>query len=116
MGSCLILQKCLALRKLELVFTSWSAESALSLVIAIDRSRENVDSIITALHVVLKVKVVDELKGNCSGWWELDLPQAGGEGLVVGDFDAAGVLGEGLLALGLALVVAGVGHADWVVE
>ena len=74
------------------------------------------DSIITALHVVLKVKVIDELKGNGSSWRELDLPQAGGEGLVVGDFDAARVLGEGLLALGLALVVAGVGHADWVVE
>lgn len=74
------------------------------------------DAVIAALVVVLKVEVVDELKGDGSGGWELDLPQARGEGLVVGDGDAARVGGEGLLALGLALLVIRVGHADWVVE
>ena len=68
-----------------LIFTSWSAESTLSLVIAIDRTREDVNSVITALHVVLKVEVVDELKGDCSGGWELDLPQARSEGLIILD-------------------------------
>ena len=74
------------------------------------------NSVISALEVVLKVKVADELKLNSSGWWELDLPQAGGEGFIVGNLDLAGVLGESLLALGLALGVFGVGHTDWVVE
>ena len=100
--------------------TTWTTESTLSLVIAIDWSREDVDSVITTLLMVFKIEVTDELEFNCVGCWHVELPQAWNlVSVLIGvNCDGTRSFCEGLFAPVFvdAVFVIWIFHAHWEVK
>ena len=96
--------------------TTWTTESTLSLVIAIDWSREDVDSVITTLLMVFKIEVTDELEFNGSCWWKFDFPHAWNVWVIILDIDFTRESSEGLDTVGFAVWMVRVAHANWVVK
>ena len=96
--------------------TAWTAESALSLVVTVDGSGEDMDSVITALLMVFEIKVTDELEFNGSCWWEFDFPHAWNVWLIIFDMDFTRECSVSLDTIGLAVWMVRVAHANWVVK